>query len=117
MKRTEARIVALDVVCALTEKLRRMGLTRGENSGAGMVHSEEVASDGSQPYIPEWPHITKGCNLASLEARLEWLQNCLLPNVLEGYKELGTNAVVSLGIQSALLGAISAIQEERVIAK
>lgn len=52
MRRTEVRIVALDVVCALTEKLRRMGLTRGENSGAGMGHSEEVASDGSQPYMP-----------------------------------------------------------------
>lgn len=59
----------------------------------------------------------KGLNFASLEARLEWLQNCLPSNVLKRYKELGANSVISLGVQSTLLGALSAVQAERVIAK
>lgn len=61
--------------------------------------------------------MTKGLTLASSETREEWLQNCLPPNVLEGYKELGASSIISLGVQSALLGTISAIQAEWVIAK
>lgn len=61
--------------------------------------------------------MTKGSNLALAKARLEWLQNCLPPNVLEGYTEMGASSVIGLGLQSAVLGAISAIQAERVISK
>lgn len=80
-------------------------------------HSEEETSDGSQPYVPEWLHVTRGSNLATSEVKLEWLQNCLSPNVLEGYKKIGATSVIGLGVHSTLLGAISAIQAERVIAK
>lgn len=45
------------------------------------------------------------------------MQNCLPPNTLEGYKELDASSVVSIGVQSTLLGAIFAIQEEQAIAK
>lgn len=71
MRRMEIRTVALDVVCAAPEKLGWMGLTIRKTSGAGVGQSEEEASDGSQPYVPEWPHVTKGSTLASSEARLE----------------------------------------------
>lgn len=116
-KRTEARTAAQDVLCAAPRRLGQVELTRGETNRVGAGHSEEEASDRSQPYVPEWPHVTKGSNLASAEASSEWLQNCLPPNVLEVYKEMGANSVIGLGVQSALLGAISTIQAERVIAK
>lgn len=70
----------------------------GETSGAGAGHSEEEPSDGSLPYVPEWPHVMKESNLGTTEARLEWLQNCLPPNVIERYKEGGAVAAVSLGV-------------------
>lgn len=105
------------MLCAAPRRLGRLEGTRGETSGLGTVPSEEEASDGSQPYIPEWPHVTRGSNLAKAEAKLEWLQKCLSPNVLEGYKEMGASSVICLGVQSALLEAISAIQAERVISK
>lgn len=59
----------------------------------------------------------KGSNLASSEVKLEWLQNCLPPSVMEGYKDWGTSSMVGLGVQSALLGVISAMQAEQVIVK
>lgn len=37
--------------------------------------------------------------------------------MLEGYKEMGASSVIGLDVQSALLGAISEIQAERVIPK
>lgn len=117
MGRVEARTVAQSVLCAAPGRLGRAELTRGEGSEVGVGHSENEVSDGSQPYVPEWPHVTKGSTLATADTKLEWLQNCLPPNLLEGYKEMGTNSVKGLGVQSALLGAISAIQAERVIAK
>lgn len=42
-------------------------------------------------------------NLSTVDEKLEWLQNCLSPNVLEGYKELGASFVSGLGVQSTLL--------------
>lgn len=52
-----------------------------------------------QPYVPEWPYVTKSSTLSSAEVKLEWLQNCVPPNVLEGYKEMGTSSVAGLGVQ------------------
>lgn len=43
------------------------------------------------------PH-NEGSNLASMEARLEWLQNFLPSNGLEGYNEMGASLVVGLGV-------------------
>lgn len=39
--------------------------TGGEASGWEVVYSEEEVSDRSQPYIPEWPHVIRGSNLAT----------------------------------------------------
>lgn len=61
-RRQEARTVAQDVLCAAPGRLGYIELTRGEASGARTSHSGEEASDGSQPYVPEWPHVTKGSN-------------------------------------------------------
>lgn len=90
--------MAQDVLCAAPGRLGHVELTRGEASGAGTSHSGEEASDGSQSYLPEWPYVTKGSNLATAEAKLEWLRNCLPPNVLEGYKDMGASLVIGLGV-------------------
>lgn len=37
--------------------------------------------------------------------------------MVEGYKEMGASSVIGLGVQSALLGSISAMQAEQVISK
>lgn len=95
---------------------RRLGLIEGawgEVSALGAGQSEEEASDESRPYVPDWPRVTIGSNLSLTEHKLEWLQNCLPPNVLEGYKELGANSVIGLGVQSTLLVTIVCIEEER----
>lgn len=59
----------------------------------------------------------KGSNLASSEAKLEWLRNCLPPSIMEGYKDWGASSMVGLGVQSPLLGVISAVQAEQVMVK
>lgn len=52
-------------------------------------------------------------NLSTTDEKLERLLNCLLPNVLEGYKELGASSVIGLGVQSALLVRSVYIEKER----
>lgn len=108
---------ALDVLCVAPGRLGQMEGTTGEASSSGTGHTDEEASDGSQLYVLEWPLITRGSTLATAEAKLEWMQNCLPLNMLEGYKDMGASSVICLGVQSALLGAILAIQAERVITK
>lgn len=73
-KRTEARAMVQDVLYAAPGRLGQVELTMGEGSGAGVAQSEEAASDGSQPYVPDWPHVKKGGTLSSTEVKLEWLQ-------------------------------------------
>lgn len=92
----------------------RLGLTKGtrlEANASGAGQSEEETSDESRPYVPDWPRVTRGSTLASAEDKLEWLQNCLPPNVLEGYKELGASSVIGLHVQSALL--VRSVKKER----
>lgn len=88
-----------DVLCAALGRLGQMELTRKEASGLGTGHSEEEPSDGSQLYVPEWSQVMKGSTLATVEAKLEWLQNCLPPNVLEGYKDMEASSIIGLGVQ------------------
>lgn len=49
----------------------------GENARRGkrlrVGQSEEEVSDGSRPYVPKWPYVTKGSNLSTTEEKLEWL--------------------------------------------
>lgn len=52
-------------------------------------------------------------NLLTADEKLEWLRNCLLPNVLEGYKKLGPGSVIGIGVQSALLVRIWCIEEKK----
>lgn len=102
-KRLQALTAAQDVLSVV---LGRVGRIEGATVGAstsGAAQSEEEASDGSQPYVPNWPRVTRGSNLATAEDKLEWLQNCLLPIVLEEYMELGASSMIDLGVQSALL--------------
>lgn len=65
--------MAQDVLCAAPGRLGRMEGTTVEVSGLGVGHSEEETSDGSQSYVPEWPYVRKGSNLATAEAKLGWL--------------------------------------------
>lgn len=52
-------------------------------------------------------------NLSIADEKLEWLLNCLLSNVLEGYNELGAGSVIGLGVQSALLVSVLCKEKER----
>lgn len=69
----QALEAAQDVLCAAPGTLGRMEGTTVEASDSELGHSEEETSDGSQPYVPEWVHVTRGSNLATSEVKLEWL--------------------------------------------
>lgn len=102
-RKLQALTAAHDVLYATPGRLGRIEGARAEANASEADHSEEEASEGLWPYVPDWPRVIMGSNLSSAEDKLEWLQNCFPPNVLEGYKELGANSVIGLSVQSALL--------------
>lgn len=78
-----------DVLCAGPKRLRRIKGERREANAIEMARSEEEAGEEAQPYVPDWPQVMRESNLSSADEKLEWLQNCLPLNVLEGYKDWG----------------------------
>lgn len=102
-KRLQALTVAYDMLCAAPGKLGMIEKEGGELSAVGAGRSEEKVSEVAQPYVPNWPQVTMGSSLSTTDEKKEWLLNCLPPNILEGYKELGTGSVIGLGVQSVLL--------------
>lgn len=89
----------------------------GESSAAGAAQAEGNEKEEARPYVPNWSRVTAESNLGTADEKLEWLLNCLPPNVLEGYNTFGAGSVIGLGVQSAMLVAISAVQAHRMISK
>lgn len=95
--------VAQEMFSAAPGRLRRIERDRKDPSTTEAALSGEEVGKGARPYASDWPQVTMGSSLSTADENLEWLHNCLPPNVLEGYKELGTGSVIDLGMQSALL--------------
>lgn len=112
-RRLQALTAAQDVLCLAPERLGWIEGVREEASASGVGRSEEEVGKGSRPYVPDWPRVIMESNLSSADEKLEWLQNCLPPNVLEGYKELWASSVIGLRVQSALLVRSVCMEEER----
>lgn len=91
------------MLCAALERLRKIVEEGGESSAAWTGRSEEEVGKKARPYVPNWPQVTMESSMSMVDEKQEWLLNCLRPNILEGYKELGTGSVIDLDIQSTLL--------------
>lgn len=90
------------VVCYLKEARKDRRGKKGNNCNRGSRGRGEGGEE-PQPYVPNWPQVRKNSNLASVEEKLEWLQNCVPLNLSECYDTLEAGSVIELGVQSSLL--------------
>lgn len=102
------------ICCVVPGRLGRIEGEGKESCKPGAGRSEEEVGEGARLYVPDWPRVTIESNLSMADEKLEWLRNCLPPNVLEGYKELGTSSVIGLGVQLALLVRSMCIEGEKM---
>lgn len=94
------------MLCAAPKRLGRLEGEARESSATGAALAEEGGGKGARPYVPNWPRVTAESSLARADEKLEWLLNCLPPNVLESYNTFKVGSVIGLGVQSTVLVSV-----------